>query len=156
MASTVSQPSDIVIFVDFFCVRKAAVLDPTLSTAQSTVGLRLSSHKESRTLPDRLQPQASRMRRMPLIGVSTGESWLNGILEQLPGPGLLALRSTPALRLAILPSPPSNPSQICMNQVCQDPPPNPCQPLAAAPRPHPEGERPDPQEPGASPPSEAV
>ena len=52
MTSIVSQTSDIVIFVNFiFCVRKAAVLDLTLSTAQRTAGLWLSSHRESEPFP---------------------------------------------------------------------------------------------------------
>ena len=83
----------------------------------------VSSHRESKTFPDHLQPQASRLRWMPLIRVLTGDSWLS--LERLPGPGLLALRSTPALCLTILPSPPSNPSQICMIRCVKILPPTP-------------------------------
>lgn len=102
----------------------------------------VSSHRESKTFPDHLQPQASRLRWMPLEQLS---------LEQLPGPGLLALWSTPALWLTILPSPPSNPSQICMIRCVKilPLPTPPRRPLAAAPHPRPEGEWPDPQEPGS-------
>ena len=76
----------------------------------------VSSHRESKTFPDHLQPQASRLGWMPLEQLS---------LEQLPGPGLLALWSTPALWLTILPSPPSNPSQICMIRCVKILPPTP-------------------------------
>lgn len=74
MTWSVSQTSGIDIFVSFiFCVRKAAVLDLTQHRSKDC-GVVVVEPQGKRTLPDHSPPQASRVRWVPLIGVSAGRA----------------------------------------------------------------------------------